>query len=235
MKISNRRNFFSPALATTIRETESSPFSATRMIRHIVLLTGLAFVLVTSDASAARSATEQVKSSMDKIISILNAPETRGDKKKTERRRLIIEEIDQRFDWAAIARGCLGRHWAKANPQQREEFLDVFRRFLERTYLDKIEPYYNELLRIDYQAERIVENNYASVKTVVVTRQNIAHPVEYRLEKSASGEWKIYDAVIEGVSLVKNYRVQFDEIVSKSSFNELIADLRLKIAPTNNP
>jgi phospholipid transport system substrate-binding protein len=174
--------------------------------------------------------TEHVKATTDRIIGVMKNSRLAGEANKPERRRLIVQEIDQRFDWQGIARGSLGRSWSKATPEQRTEFLDLFRQFLEGTYLDKIEPYYAELSRIDYQGERIVDN-YASVKTLITTKQNVSHPVEYRLERSA-GQWKVYDAVIEGVSLVKNYRVQFDEIITKSSFNDLLKDLRAKVEST---
>ena len=86
--------------------------------------------------------------------------------------------------------------------------------------------------RIGYQGERIADQNYASVKTVVITKQKIEHPVEYRLEKAAD-RWRVYDVVIEGVSLVKNYRTQFDEIIAKSSYEGLLSDLRAKSVPNN--
>src|SRR6185436_6636635 len=119
-------------------------------------------------------------------------------------------------------------HWQKRTPAEQKEFMDLFKQFLERTYLDKIEPYYNELDKITYQGEKIIDN-YASVKSVITTKRQIDHPVEYRLEKGSNNNWRVYDVLIEGVSLVKNYRVQFDEIISKSSFEGLIKDLRTKI------
>jgi phospholipid transport system substrate-binding protein len=178
---------------------------------------------------------EQVRSTTDRITGILNDANLRGDAKHAERRRLLREELEQRFDWNAICRSSLGRHWPKLSREQQQQFVEQFKQFLERTYLDRIEPYYGELLRIDYQGEKIVENNFASVKTVVVTRQNIEHPVEYRLQKSSAGAWQVYDAVIEGVSLVKNYRTQFDEILTRSSFDGLMKDLKTKMASGTAP
>lgn len=194
---------------------------------HIALL-GIALLVFGSSRAVGGRPLDEVKASTERIIALLKDPNLAGEERRAERRRLLIQEVDRRFDWESIARGCLGRHWSKASPQQREQFSDLFRRFLERTYLDKIEPYYDELLRVEYVSERVVDQNYASVKTVITTRRNVAHPVEYRLEKSASGEWRVYDAVIEGVSLVRNYRVQFDEILMRSSFDTLLKDLRSK-------
>lgn len=194
-----------------------------------VLLSLLTFRL----QAGAEQPIDQVKSSAGRIIAILGDPNLKGLEKKAERRRLIRQEVDRRFDWPRIARGCLGRHWTKRSREEQKEFIEVFSRFLERSYLDKIEPYYEELDRIDYQRQEIIDN-FASVKTVITTKQQISHPVEYRLEKSAQGEWRIYDAVIEGVSLVKNYRVQFDEIITRSSYSALMKDLKRRLE-TNKP
>ena len=177
---------------------------------------------------------DQVRSTADKIIAILKDPALAGDAKTAERHRAIRGELEERFDWANICRSCLGRHWAKASREQQAEFIDLFKQFLERTYLDRIEPYYSQLDHIDYQGERIADQNYASVRTVVVTKQKIDHPVEYRLERSPSGSWRVYDVVVEGVSLVKNYRTQFDEIINRSSFAGLLSELKSKSTASLN-
>lgn len=200
-----------------------------KMRLTVTTVLSLLFVALCVAANAMRPL-EQVRSTADRIIGILGDPNLAGDAKRLERRRLIREELEQQFDWNSICRSCLGRHWPKLTREQQKEFMDVFKQFLERTYLDRIEPYYSELERIEYQGEKIVENDYASVKTVVVTKQKIEHPVEYRLQKTSAGSWQVYDAVIEGVSLVKNYRTQFDEILTRSSFTDLMNDLRAKMA-----
>jgi len=187
---------------------------------------------VASNFVQAQEATEQVRATADKFIAFLNDPKLAGDAQRAERRRLIRNELEQRFDWPTICRSCLGRHWSTLTEPEKRDFMDLFKQFLERTYLDRIEPYYNELDRIQYQGERIAEKKYASVKTLVVTKQKIEHPVEYRLEKSNAGDWRVYDVVIEGVSLVKNYRTQFDEIITRSSVQSLLNDLRTRVADT---
>ena len=190
----------------------------------------LSLLINVARAAAPERPGEQVRATTDKIIAILKRPDLQGEAKRAERHRLIREEIETRFDWDKIARSCLGRHWPKLSKQQQAEFMDAFKQFLEHTYLDRIEPYYDQLERIDYQGERIAENIYASVRTSVVTKQKIDHPVEYRLEKSQGGLWRVYDVVIEGVSLVKNYRTQFDEIMTRSSFDGLLSELKSKNA-----
>jgi phospholipid transport system substrate-binding protein len=172
--------------------------------------------------------TEEVRSTADRVVSLLRDPGLQGDARKAERRRQVRAELDIRFDWDGIARASLGRHWAKRSAGEQKEFVRLFGRFLAETYLDKIEPYYQELDRIDYKGEKIIEG-YASVRTVVNTKGDVQHPVEYRLQISGStGHWRVYDVVIEGVSLVHNYREQFDDIIAKSSYQKLVADLKAK-------
>lgn len=178
---------------------------------------------------------DQVRNTADKVIAILTDPNLQGDAKRTERHRLLRQELEERFDWTTICRSCLGRHWSSLTRDQQREFMELFKQFLERTYLDRIEPYYNELDHIDYQGERILDSDYASVKTLVVTKQKIDHPVEYRLQKASSGNWRVYDVVIEGVSLVRNYRTQFDEIITKSSYQGLVNDLKAKTSASAHP
>jgi phospholipid transport system substrate-binding protein len=190
----------------------------------------LLLAVISTTAQAAERPLDLVRATADKIIGVLNNPALKGDDHRDERHRLIREELERRFDWNTICRSSLGRHWSKISPEQRKEFTELFKQFLERTYLDRIEPYYNQLDRIAYEGERILENRYASVRTTVITAQKIEHPVEYRLEKSSAGEWRVYDVVIEGVSLAKNYRTQFDELITRSSFQGLLDDLKAKIA-----
>jgi len=171
--------------------------------------------------------TIQIRATTDKILAVLADPALKAAARNSERRQLIRKEIDQRVDWATVARSSLGRHWAKRTRAEQTEFVSLFSRFLEETFLDKFETHGGELDKVEYLGEKIVDD-YASVKAQVSTRDQIVHPVEYRLQKSGK-DWRIYDVLLEGVSLVKNYRDQFDEILAKSSYEKLVADLRGKI------
>lgn len=211
------------------RETEPRTEFLMKVNLGAIVLAGL-LSIASGAAPASEHPLKEVRSTAEKIVSILSEPALQGEAKKAERRRLIKEELETRFDWNTICRSSLGRHWTRLSGNQQKEFIELFKQFLERTYLDRIEPYYRQLDEIKYHGERILENRYASVKTSIVTTQKIEHPVEYRLELSASGAWQVYDIVIEGVSLVKNYRTQFDEIVARSSVQGLLDDLKAKIA-----
>ena len=170
--------------------------------------------------------TDQMRATTDKILTLLADPALKSDARSLERRQLLRKDLDQRIDWATVARGCLGRHWAKRTRSEQTEFVSLFSRLVEETALEKFEANSSKLEKIDYLGEKIIDE-YASVKAQITTKDQIVHPVEYRLQKSGK-DWRAYDVLIEGVSLVKNYRDQFDEILAKSSYEKLIADLRAK-------
>jgi phospholipid transport system substrate-binding protein len=192
-----------------------------------------ALVVVGSGLCAcAAEPTAQIRASTDKILALLGDPALNTDTRSAERRQLIRNELEERVDWATVARSGLGRHWAKRTEAEKVEFTALFSRFLVETALDKFETNYVQLEKIDYLGEKIIDD-YASVKAQVTTKDQIVHPVEYRLQKSGKG-WRIYDLLLEGVSLAKNYRDQFDEILAKSPYEKLVADLRAK-TPNGSP
>ena len=189
----------------------------------------LALVAVGSGLCAwADEPTAQIRSTTDKILALMADPALKNEARNSERRQLIQKELEQRIDWATAARSSLGRHWAKRTRAEQTEFVSLFSRFLEETFIDKFETHHAELDKVDYLGEKIIDD-YASVKAQVTTKDRVVHPVEYRLQKSGK-DWRIYDVLLEGVSLVKNYRDQFDEILAKSPYEKLVADLRAKTA-----
>ncbi len=193
----------------------------------------LALVAVGASLRAcADEPTAQVRATTDKILALLAEPALKTEARNTERRQLIREQLDRRIDWATAARSSLGRHWAKRTRAEQTEFVSLFSRLLEENFIDKFETHHAELDKVEYLGERIIDE-YASVKARISTKDQIDHPVEYRLQKSGK-DWRIYDVLLEGVSLVKNYRDQFDEILAKSPYEKLVADLRAKI-PQGSP
>ena len=169
----------------------------------------------------------EIKSTTEGILVLLKDPKLQGDSKKAERQQLVRAQMEKRFAWEQSARACLGRHWTGRTPAEKAEFIKIFSEFLKDTYSDKIATYYNNLDKIDYQGEKIIDD-YASVKLLLTTKAKVDHPVEYRMQKSASGDWMVYDVVIEGISLIKNYRDQFDAILAKSSYEGLIKEIKTK-------
>lgn len=170
--------------------------------------------------------TEQIKQSTDKILSIVKDPSLKGPSKDQERKRLIRQATNERFDWEEMARRSLGRHWVQRTTEEKKEFVSLFSGLVERTYMNKVEDYSGE--KVQYAGEAR-EDDYAVVKVNIMTQKNQDIPIEYRLQKEGN-EWLVYDVSIEGVSLVNNYRTQFNSIIQQSSYENLVKRLKAKIA-----
>ena len=170
--------------------------------------------------------TERIRETTDKILAIVIDPALKEPAKERQRRDLIRKTVLEMCDWEEISRRALGRHWAQRTEKERKEFVDLFGQLVERTYVDKVEGYSGE--KVIYTGERIDEE-YAEVDVRIVTKKNTEIPVVYKL-RTRDQRWWVYDMVIEGVSLVKNYRTQFSDIIAKSSFEGLMKKLREKSA-----
>jgi phospholipid transport system substrate-binding protein len=170
--------------------------------------------------------TDQIKQTTDKIISILTDSTLKDADKREERKKLIRSAADERFDWEEMARRSLARHWAKRTNEEKREFTALFSDLLERTYMDKVEGYSGE--KVLYGGER-VDGDFGVVRAKILTAKDTEISVEYRVRRKEEG-WFIYDVSIEGVSLVNNYRTQFNSIILKSSYRELVKKLAAKVA-----
>jgi phospholipid transport system substrate-binding protein len=166
--------------------------------------------------------TEIARQVIEKALEILQNPAYRGE----ERRQMVKRIVDPHFDYQEMAKRSLGPTWGKLSPSQRSEFVQLFAQLLEASYSDKIEKY-AQRVKIDYKGE-ILDGDTAEVRTVVV-RANDRIPLNYRL-LNEGGTWKVYDVVIEGVSLVSNYRSQFSRIIHESSYVELVRRLKTKVS-----
>ncbi len=192
--------------------------------RKIRGLAALALVLLLLPAtSRAGAPTEQIRGTIDRVIGILRDPALAT--KAEERREILRKEIAPVFDFAEMAKRSLGPDWRDRTPEERERFVALFQELLENSYLGKIESYQGEEIR--YQKET-QDDPYAEVKTLVVTRKGQEIPVNYRM-LGDGGRYRIYDVVIEGISLVANYRSQFNSILRKSSFDGMMDKLRAAI------
>ena len=170
--------------------------------------------------------TDQMKQTTDKILSILTDPTLKESPRAEERERLIRKTLDERFDWEEMARRSLAKYWAQRTEEEKKEFVNLFTDLLERTYMDKVvEGYSGE--KIIYEGENI-ESAYGTLKVKIVTKKNTNIAVEYRLRKGGD-QWLIYDVSIEGVSLVNNYRAQFDSIMTKVPYANLVKMLKDKV------
>ena len=181
------------------------------------------FCLGNAGASFAEQPIEQVKKTVERVTEILQAPGAESGAIKAERRRMIRQILLTRFDFAEMAKGSLGNYWKNQNCRQ-EEFVSAFADFVQNAYMSTLESYKGET--IVYLRQR-VEQNLAQVDTQIVPVNGEPSSVSYKLHLAA-GEWKVYDVVIENISLVGNYRSQFSRVLASSSFDELLQKLRAK-------
>ncbi len=190
----------------------------------IFLLIVLFFNLVALKEVYSATPTNQIKETVDKVLGILMNKELKRPEKTLERRALIRKVVDERFDFEEMARRSLGIHWRDRTTEEKKEFVPLFSDLLERSYIKKIEAYTDE--EIIYISES-VEGEYATVKTKIITKRKIEIPIDYRLLKKNT-KWEVYDVIIEGVSLVGNYRTQFNKIIRTESYAALIKRLKDK-------
>lgn len=205
-----------------VTKTDLSRWRLTPFLMAFIFCFALVW-LAGAEASAAEPE-QQVKVSVDKVLNTLRNKELKKPDKTKERRALIRKAVNERFDFAEMAKRSLATHWRTRTPEERKEFIPLFTDLLERSYINKIESYQNE--RIVYSGEEVTEQ-YAVVKSKIITKRNVEVPIDYRLLQE-EGDWKVYDVIIEGVSLVNNYRVQFNNIIRKDSFAELVKRMKNK-------
>ncbi len=172
---------------------------------------------------ALESPTQAVRNTVNEVIRILDEPTMKPSARLSQRRQLLEDVIGARFNYEEMSKRTLTTQWKLLNAQERTEFVQLFRSFLSDRYADKIEGYSGEDIR--YLSERI-DGPYAEVRTRIVS-DKLEIPMDYRLLEM-SGQWLVYDVVIDGVSLVRNYRGQFDKVIRDDSYAELLRRLRAR-------
>jgi len=180
--------------------------------------------------SLAGPATDAVKGTIDQVLHVLQDKEMKKPDRVDERRQIIEKTIGDRFSWEEMAKRTLGTQWAKLTDKQRQEFVDLFRTLLTNTYIDRIENYAGE--QVQYLNERL-QDGFAEVRTKIASGK-AEYPMDYRL-LNKSGEWRVYDIVLDGVSLVANYRGQFNKILHSSGYDDLVQKLRTKSEKITSP
>jgi phospholipid transport system substrate-binding protein len=174
-------------------------------------------------AAAAGPATDQLRGTIDEVIRILTDKEMKKPERTEERRRLLEKVIGDRFSYEEMSKRALTAQWNKLNDDQRKEFVSLFQRHLANAYAGKIEGYSGE--QVQFINERL-EQGYAEVRSKIVTEKTEI-PLDYRMINK-SGDWRVYDVIVDGVSLVNNYRGQFNRIIRSSSYEDLVQKLRKK-------
>jgi phospholipid transport system substrate-binding protein len=174
---------------------------------------------------------EQLRGSVDRVIQVLEDPKLKAEAKAAERRAALRKEAESIFDFTETAKRALGAHWRGLAPGQQQEFVSLFEDLLERAYVSKIEKYSGE--KVTYLGDT-VEGDLATVKTKFTTKQGTDIPVDYRLLRRGD-RWLVYDVFVEGVSLVANYRTQFDRIMRTGSYDELVRRMKASQAEFGGP
>ena len=174
--------------------------------------------------------TDSVKATIDEILRIIQEEELKQPGKAEERRQQLEKVVGARFNYREMSRRSLGAPWKTLSDQEKQEFVDLFRTILTSSYAHKIETYSGE--SVQYLNER-TEKNYAEVRTKVLSGKTKI-PLDYRLINKAE-EWRVYDVVVDGVSLVNNYRGQFTKIIRASSYSDLVERLREKTDKLKSP
>ncbi len=183
-----------------------------------VVVVGLAVV-----PGYAGAPTEAMKATIDEVLRIVRDQDLKQKNKADERRHQLEKIVSARFDYTEMSRRALGAPWNQLTDQQKQEFVDLFRTLLTNSYADKIETYSGE--GVEYLNERM-EKEYAEVRTKVLSGKTEI-PLDYRLINRAE-DWRVYDVVVDNISLVNNYRGQFTKILRASSYSDLVDQLRKK-------
>jgi len=182
-------------------------------------------ILLTSIPLYAGAPFDAVQGNVNKVLEVLRDPKLKAESAKSIKRERLRSIYSQMFDELELSRRVLARHWNDLNPGQRQEFVQLFHQVLEKAYIDKILAYTNE--KIAFDKESMLSNNQAEVQTRIITSSKEV-PINYRVLVK-DGAWKVYDVTIENVSLVQNYRTQFNDILARKSPENLLESLRKKV------
>ena len=198
------------------------------MKRHIVGLS-IIILLLFSLPVCAGVPLETVKANVNKVLEVLRDPKLKAESAKEIKKEKLRPIYERMFDDVELSKRTLARNWNSMNVAQRKEFVLLFRQVLEKAYIDKILAYTDE--KIVFDRETMVSGTQAEIQTKIVTSSNTSSkeiPISYRVILKGS-DWKVYDVVIENVSLVMNYRTQFNNILAKNTIEHLLETLRKKV------
>lgn len=190
--------------------------------RLFVSIFAVLMVVCSGYAANAGEPTEAIRGAVNQGVEILKNAKLDGQKQKNQiidRLRQIVYPL---FDFNEMAMRSLGANWRRLNPQQRKEFVSTFTALLEKTYADQIDLYNGQ--QVVYSGESI-DGDYAQVDSRIIDKNGQTYSVFYRLHR-VDGKWRIYDVVAENISLVNNYRSQFNRVIARSSFEELLKTMK---------
>jgi phospholipid transport system substrate-binding protein len=195
------------------------------ILQMLLILALLAAAVIIPIHALAGVPLDTVKTNVNSLLDVLRDPKLKGESGKKVKAERIETAADKLFDYVELSKRTLGLNWNKFSPEQRKEFVELYRTILKNAYVDKITTYTNE--RVDFTKEVALSETATEVQSVIVSRGGET-PIYYRVMKK-DADWKVYDVVIEGVSLISNYRTQFREILGNNPPEKLLDTLRKKV------
>jgi phospholipid transport system substrate-binding protein len=209
-----------------------APVDTRNIGRSACVVLGLVAVLAAvSPRAGAGEATDQLRPAVDRILGILDDPRLMGPAMTAERRAAIRSVLDGVVDYPDAARRALGPYWRERSESERTEFVALFRELVTYSYVTRMELYAGE--KVVYLAES-ADDGSATVRTKIVSQKRPDLPVDYRMHR-ADGRWLVYDVLVEGPSLVANYRAQFHTIIQTSSYAELVRRIKSRLVELAAP
>ncbi len=191
-------------------------------LRFRFFLIAIVFALMIVDRAGAATPREQIQSSVEKVIAILKDPNLKA--KKNERIEQLRQVIFPKFDFTEMAKRSLGADWQRRTPEEQQEFVKLFTELIESAYVSNLDSYNGE--KVVFTGDK-QDGEYAQVDTKITSNKGEESTVSYKLRQSGS-DWKIYDVVIENISIVNNYRSQFNRVIARSSFADLLRQMKDK-------
>ena len=210
-----------PMKRFTLRHDSASAPTGMAVLHMALLVLGLLVALTWVQGAWAGPPTDQLRDGVARVVKILRDPELKGLTKVNERSAAVNKVADEIFDFGETAKRSLGQHWAQRTPAEREEFVRLFTELLQRTYLSKVDQYNSEMTFQD----DAVNGDQAVVRSTLLLGKGNEMSLDYRMHH-ARDRWQVYDISIDGISLVANYRSQFNKIVRTESYETLVARLR---------
>lgn len=194
--------------------------------RRLTILGLVGAVALLPGSAGAGAPTDELRAGAERVIQILDDPALQGEARAPERQAAVRAAVTDLLDFTEISRRALARHWRPLSEAGREEFVGLFRALIDRTYLPQIKLYEGE--RIQFVGES-VDGDYAAVQARVLARRGQEAAVIFRLHRPGE-RWLVYDVSVEGISLVSNYRAQFDQIIQRTSYQGLVTRIKQKLA-----
>lgn len=183
----------------------------------------LAATLVAHPAIAA-TPKEEIQTAIEKVMAILKDPKLKSEAKKQERLEQLRQVIFPKFDFTEMAKRSLGANWQRRSPEEQQEFAKLFTQMVEGAYIENLDSYNGEKVTVTGEKQ---DQGFAQVNSKIVANNGEEYSVDYKLYQSGN-DWKVYDVVIENISIVNNYRSQFNRVIARSSFEDLMRRMKDK-------